>query len=50
MLKELNLHDGNGVEMSITNFNDKLQATNFEVKKGTTSIIKRTTNLTLIRV
>jgi hypothetical protein len=30
------LHYGNGVEMNITNFNDKLQATNFEVKKGTT--------------
>jgi hypothetical protein len=28
------LHYGNGVEMSITNFNNKLQATNFEVKKG----------------
>jgi hypothetical protein len=35
------LHYGNGVEMNITNFNNKLQATNFEVKKGTTSIIKK---------
>jgi hypothetical protein len=35
------LHYGNGVEMNITNFNNKLQATNFEVKKDTTSIIKK---------
>jgi hypothetical protein len=27
------LHYGNGVEMNITNFNEKMQATNFEVKK-----------------
>ncbi len=35
------LHYGNGVEMNITNFNNKLQATNFEVKKDTTQIIKK---------
>jgi hypothetical protein len=32
---------GNGVQMSVTAFNNKLQATKFEVKKGTTSYIKK---------
>jgi hypothetical protein len=32
---------GNGVQMSITDFNNKLQATKFEVKKNTTSYIKK---------
>jgi hypothetical protein len=32
---------GNGTEMLVTGFNDKLQATNFEVKKGTTPYIKK---------
>ncbi len=35
------LHYGNGVEMAITGFNNKLQATDFEIKKGATSIIKK---------
>ena len=35
------LNYGNGVETNITTFNNKLQATNFEVKKGTTEIIKK---------
>ncbi len=32
---------GNGVSMSATSFNSRLQATNFEVKKGTTSLVKK---------
>ncbi len=32
---------GNGVQMAITGFNNKLQATDFEVKKGAASIIKK---------
>ncbi len=35
------LNYGNGVETNITNFNNKLQATNFELKKGTTELIKK---------
>jgi len=35
------LHYGNGVEMAITGFNNKLQATDFEIKKGATSVIKK---------
>src|SRR5690606_11650180 len=32
---------GNGVQMSSSGFNDKLQATEFEVKKGSTGIISK---------
>jgi hypothetical protein len=35
------LNYGNGVEMNITNFNNKLQATNFELKKGSNIIQKK---------
>ncbi len=35
------LNYGNGVEMNITNFNNKLQATDFDVKKGATELIKK---------
>lgn len=35
------LHYGNVAEMAITGFSDKLQATDFEVKNGATSIIKK---------
>jgi hypothetical protein len=35
------LHYGNGTEMVVSEFNNKLQATKFEVKKGTASILKK---------
>lgn len=35
------LHYGNGVQFNVTGYNDKLQATGFEVKKGTSSYIKK---------
>ncbi|HMO81534.1 MAG TPA: hypothetical protein PKD24_12160 [Pyrinomonadaceae bacterium] len=36
------LEYGNGVEMNVGGFNNKLQATGFEVKKNTTQIINKT--------
>jgi hypothetical protein len=36
-----NLDYGNGTEMNVTSFNNRLQATEFEVKKDTTSIISK---------
>jgi YD repeat-containing protein len=36
------LEYGNGVEMNMTAFNNRLQATGFEVKKGSTGIIGKT--------
>lgn len=35
------LNYGNGAAMTVSDFNDKLQATKFEVKKGTTSFVKK---------